>query len=222
MKTKKCSQCGDMKPLEQFKISKKSHTGRGSWCKQCHNISSANRYYHKRYGEDPCVIKAIVASKISSTTKTCKRCGIEKHKKQFVKRKQSVDGYRNICCDCHFKEQRVREKAWRDTNPNYKLSKYMSNKVWHCLKGLKNGQSWRNLVSYTLQELKQHLESKFQDGMSWDNYGQWHIDHITPVSRFNITSVNCDDFRKCWALENLQPLWAHDNWHKYNKLLEVV
>ena len=60
----------------------------------------------------------------------------------------------------------------------------------------------------------------FQPGMSWDNYGKygWHVDHRIPVSSFNIISYDCDDFRKCWALENLQPLWAIDNIRKGNKI----
>ena len=47
--------------------------------------------------------------------------------------------------------------------------------------------------------------------MNWDNYGQWYIDHIIPKAAFNITSPYCDDFKKCWALDNLQPLWAENN-----------
>ena len=49
--------------------------------------------------------------------------------------------------------------------------------------------------------------------MTWDNYGKfgWHIDHIKPINTFNITDQYCDDFKKCWALANLRPLWWKDN-----------
>jgi hypothetical protein len=61
-----------------------------------------------------------------------------------------------------------------------------------------------DLIGYSALELKEHIESLFTIGMSWDNYGQWHIDHIKPVSSFDkdtpIKTVN--------VLSNLQPLWA--------------
>jgi len=52
--------------------------------------------------------------------------------------------------------------------------------------------------------------------MTWDNYGTWHIDHIRPDSWFHYDSVNHEDFKKSWMLDNLQPLWAKDNLMKSN------
>ena len=66
------------------------------------------------------------------------------------------------------------------------------------------------------EDLEKHLESKFEEGMSWDNYGEWHIDHIIPQSHFDINSADCEEFKKCWSLENLQPLWKKDNLKKSN------
>ena len=86
--------------------------------------------------------------------------------------------------------------------------------MWRSLKDKKGGRSWETLVDYTLKELMDHLETNFLEGMSWDNYGNWHIDHIKPVSSFNINSFDSDDFRECWELTNLQPLWAEDNLKK--------
>ncbi len=80
----------------------------------------------------------------------------------------------------------------------------------------KHGRTYEGL-DYTPEELKEHLESRFTNGMSWDNMSDWHIDHIRPVSSFNYTTTECEDFKKCWALENLQPLWAADNICKGNK-----
>lgn len=61
-----------------------------------------------------------------------------------------------------------------------------------------------------MEELRSHLESKFTKGMTWDNYGKngWHVDHIIPRSFFDHSSYDTEDFQKCWALNNLQPLWA--------------
>jgi hypothetical protein len=83
----------------------------------------------------------------------------------------------------------------------------------------KNNKSWIKYVDYSVEELKIHLENKFREGMSWDNYGEWHIDHIKPKSLFNITDVNSDAFKECWSLNNLQPLWASDNCSKGNRFI---
>jgi hypothetical protein len=64
-------------------------------------------------------------------------------------------------------------------------------------------------LGYKLSDFKKHIESLFQEGMSWDNHGEWHIDHIIPVSKYPkefIIKVN--------DLANLQPLWAFDNLSK--------
>jgi len=67
-------------------------------------------------------------------------------------------------------------------------------------------------VGFTTLELMGHLEAQFKEGMSWDNYGRngWHIDHICPISSFKFTSYNDKDFKECWSLENLQPLWERE------------
>ena len=101
-----------------------------------------------------------------------------------------------------------------------KLSDIMSVRMRQSLVNEKNNYSWKDLVEYNLDSLKKHLENQFKSGMNWDNHGikGWHIDHIKPISLFNITSYNCDDFKKCWALENLQPLWWYENIKKSNKV----
>lgn len=73
-------------------------------------------------------------------------------------------------------------------------------------------------------ELRLHLEKQFYDNsktgeaMSWDNYGLkgWHIDHIKPISSFNI--ANHDEFLEAFNYKNLQPLWCFDNFSKHNRL----
>jgi len=82
------------------------------------------------------------------------------------------------------------------------------------LKRNKNGYHWEKLVGYTLDNLIQHLESQFKEGMTWDNQGKWHIDHIRPIFSFDFDSYKDKEFRQCWALDNLQPLWAKDNLRK--------
>lgn len=74
----------------------------------------------------------------------------------------------------------------RRNNFKYRIRNVISPALCRSLKGNKNGRHWEDLVGYTRQELKQHLETLFTEGMSWDNYGKfgWHIDHILPLSFF--------------------------------------
>lgn len=90
-------------------------------------------------------------------------------------------------------------------------------KVKHLLS--KNGKSTFTFLPYTIDDLIEHLERLFTVGMTWDNYGYWHIDHKIPDSSFNYKNVEDEEFQKCWALENLQPLWAEDNIKKGYKII---
>lgn len=74
-----------------------------------------------------------------------------------------------------------------------------------------------DILGYTKEELKNHLEKQFTNDMSWKDFrnGKIHIDHIKPQSLFNLKDIN--DIKECWSLDNLQPLWAKDNIRKSNK-----
>jgi hypothetical protein len=105
-----------------------------------------------------------------------------------------------------------------------RLRKSVSNLIRDCI--AKHGHfkqgSFPKYVEWTVEELKKHLESKFQPGMSWDNYGRggWHIDHKTPDSWFNYTSMSDEGFKQSWSLENLQPMWENENCSKGNKYIK--
>ncbi len=85
-------------------------------------------------------------------------------------------------------------------------------------KGARKSISTLDLVGCSLQQLKVHLESQFREGMSWDNHGQhgWHIDHIIPCFGFNLN--DSEEQKQCFHYTNLQPLWAHENHSKKNKI----
>ena len=69
-----------------------------------------------------------------------------------------------------------------------------------------------DLVGCTVQELRDHLESKFTDGMSWENHGEWHVDHIKPCASYALADEAQQ--KECFHYTNLQPLWANDNMSK--------
>lgn len=77
------------------------------------------------------------------------------------------------------------------------------------------------MVGYSVDDLMRHLERQFQPSMTWENYGRggWHIDHKIPKSVFNYETTGDIDFKRCWALDNLQPLWEPENLSKSDKLV---
>lgn len=126
-------------------------------------------------------------------------------------------------------KQAVRKKIYRDANPHVaraycqkrrsenmhqRIHDSMGNRFREVLRSEKGGKSWREFTGYGAVELKIHLESLFLEGMSWDNYGDWHIDHIRPVSSFDFSTDTKNAAKACWSLENIQPLWALDNIRK--------
>lgn len=88
-----------------------------------------------------------------------------------------------------------------------KINQSFSAAIRRSLKSDKNWVHWEDVVNYSIEQLKQHLENQFTDDMNWDNYGTyWEIDHIIPVNTFNITSMHDIEFKICWSLNNLRPL----------------
>lgn len=108
------------------------------------------------------------------------------------------------------------ERKRRAEDPKYRLAARTRTAVYTCLKeaNVAKYRSTFELLGYTLEELMKHLEKQFTSGMTWDNYGEWHVDHKIPMARFNFTSVEDPEFKLCWCLENLQPLWELDNLSK--------
>lgn len=117
--------------------------------------------------------------------------------------------------------RRIRETKQRRNDIRYNLDKRIGRAIWYSLRKNKNGYHWEDLVGYTVEELKQHLENQFKEGMNWDKFlkGEIHIDHIIPKSLFKYNDSEDREFKQCWALANLQPLWAEDNIKKSNEVL---
>jgi hypothetical protein len=112
-------------------------------------------------------------------------------------------------------------KNKKDSDPKYKLASYTRTAIYTCLKE-RNINKYKNtfdLLPYSLEDLIQRLESQFKESMGWENYGEWHVDHIKPMSSFGFESIEDESFQECWSLSNLQPLWAKENLSKGSKYL---
>lgn len=108
-------------------------------------------------------------------------------------------------------------------DPTYRLYTNVSRHMRVALHTGKGGRRWEALVGYTVAELASHLERQFLPGMTWENMGRrWHIDHIRPRASFVFVGPDCPEFRECYALTNLRPLWAKENISKSAKRLYLI
>jgi hypothetical protein len=104
---------------------------------------------------------------------------------------------------------RIYNKKRRQSDINFKIRHYLSTRLYQGLKGFNKSKKTMDLLGCSIDKLKKHLEKQFMDGMSWSNYGKWHVDHIKPCASFNLSKPS--EQRKCFHYINLQPLWAKDN-----------
>jgi len=139
----------------------------------------------------------------------------KEHLSKYIKeyRENNVDKIRQI------KRDYERNRKARD--PLYKLISNFRTAIYQVLKesNVEKNKHYFDILKYTPEQLITHLELKFKDTMTWDNYGEWHVDHKLPITHFNIQEMGDSEFMKCWSLDNLQPMWGDENIKKSNKLL---
>lgn len=124
-------------------------------------------------------------------------------------------------------KDRERVRKWQKANPDkrasykrtrycndidFRLSECIRNRVRSAIYGdYKSGSAIRDLAC-TIPEFRSYIQSKFTDGMSWENYGDWHLDHVRPLSSFDLADPQ--QFEEAVHYSNYQPLWADDNFRK--------
>jgi hypothetical protein len=156
---------------------------------------------------------------------------ISKRCKEWRERNiQKLAEYSKTYRETHRNEARERTRKWRTEHPDkatlanrrceqkrrradpaFRLLKNLRrrlNLAIHLNKTTKSTSTMR-LVGCSLEQLCEHLETRFSPGMSWENYGRWHIDHIKPCSSFDLTKS--EHQFQCFHYTNLQPLWAEEN-----------
>jgi hypothetical protein len=150
---------------------------------------------------------------ISKKSKISYQNNKEKRKEQVKKYRESPKG-----------KEVIRK---RSLLPKNKLNNNISKSIGQSInlfsrnKNLrKSGRHWENITGYTIEQLMIHLEKQFTQGMNWDNYGKggWELEHIIPVSFFDFSYIEDIEFKYCWSLNNLQPLWRKDNLEKGDKI----
>lgn len=144
-------------------------------------------------------------------------------RENYEHRKKYMDEYREKNSDRIRIVKRTYERTRKANDPLYKLISNFRTAIYQVLKENNIGKNghYFEILGYTPEELINHIEKQFKDGMTWDNYGDFHIDHKIPISSFNIKEIGDSEFMKCWSLSNLQPMWGEENIRKSNKILEV-
>jgi hypothetical protein len=113
------------------------------------------------------------------------------------------------------------KRRYRD-DPKYVIYHRVKRNIKKHMRDGKASRNWSQRLGYTMAELRTHLQRQFTDGMTWENMGSWHIDHIRPVASFSFTCVDEPQFRECYALSNLRPLWGRDNIIKHAKRMYLL
>ena len=185
-KVKICTKCNRELFISNF-IKGNDKDGLNYWCKDCFK-----EYYQNHKIE---IIKRAKQNQ-------------QEHKEE---RKNYLREYRRI----HRKEHNEYIRNKRKSDIKFNLGYSLRKRIWKTLKNNSKSEHTLVLVGCSLESLKKHLESQFQPGMSWNNYGKWHVDHIKPCALFDLSKP--EEQRKCFNYTNLQPLWALDNLRKYKK-----
>lgn len=228
---KTCTKCGVEKPLSEYGKHVGGKNGLSSICRFCLNTRSARwRAEHPRAGveterrwreKNRKTINARAKKWRSENPEKARLC-----RERYLSTHPTVKAVRTETTLAKQKEWKKehpdRVKAWREktrTSPKGKLNHNIGVSVRKALHGEKLGRQWRALVDFTVDQLKNHLEKRFEPGMTWENYGTfWEIDHKIPVSVFNFSKPEDIDFRLCWSLKNLQPLESKQNRCKGTRL----
>jgi len=193
MEKKICSKCKIEKDVCEFGKSSKMKNGLQSECKSCAKL----RYELNR--EENLIKKKIYSEKNKEKKSEYDK---EYRLKNRIKKNEYIRNYR---------------KKRRLVDPTFRIIESMRSRLKNFFKSnnIQNYNKTFNIVGCSPQELKEYLEKKFTDEMSWDNYGQWHIDHKIPLS----SAISDDEVYKLCHYTNLQPLWAEDNLKKSNKII---
>ena len=180
-----------------------------SMCQVCMN-TYVPKVHNAKFCNDIC--RSIAKKRTSCTWRNNQK----DHLSLYSKRRYLIHKDKRIARDRVYKAKKMKE------DPEYKLRQNLRKRL-NCAmkKNTKSGSAVRDL-GCSIVEFRIHLESKWQSGMSWDNYGRkkgvrcWEIDHITPLSTFNLEDR--EQLLKACNYSNLQPLWAKDNLSKGGKV----
>ena len=191
--------------------------------KNKHRISIRSKIYRQKNKEKIIAIKNIYYEANKEKIKIGQKIYRQKNRAKILPKKIAYANankhIRRAWLDANRHKINEYNKNRLQTNIQHKIAKQLRIRLWDALRGnVKVGSAVKHL-GCSIEEFKKYLESKFQEGMTWDNWTNdgWHIDHIKPLSSFDLTDR--DQFLQACHYTNLQPLWAKDNFSKGDKIL---
>ena len=196
---KRCNECRKIKHVSDYYSANLGFGGLRAKCKHCTNAQSTS--WAKRNS-------AKVRAAAASPDRKAMRAERGRYQREHNRE--------------HVLAQQRKHNASRRARLSERLRDRISRQIWGVLRGAKAKRNVLEIVGWTPNELRVHLERQFTKGMGWHNIGQWHIDHIVPLSSFTITGPDDPEIRRAWALSNLRPLWACDNIRKGAKRIVLL
>jgi hypothetical protein len=191
--TKVCSKCNEEKGLGEFNKDKNKKLGVSTWCRDCVNE------YNKSYYE---INKTDIIAHVCEYQKTPE---VREARKNWV----NVENRREY--------MRIYANERRKSDVEFRILGNLRGRVGSAVKlKAKKAAKTTVLVGCSMDQLLTFLEAEFTEGMTWENMGEWHIDHIRPCASFNLEDP--EEQKKCFHWTNLQPLWAADNFAKSDRL----
>ena len=207
IKYKKCTKCGEEKPFTREYFYKKGHT-LTSRCKLC--IKEDRKNYHIENKEIICYKKRQYTKNNKEKISKIKKLYYENNKEIILlKRKNYLKNGGNLTYNEWCKQKRKKDGFFSKITS-------IRNRINQILKQKRINKN-NNTIKYIgcdLKNLKEYIETQFTEGMSWDNQGEWHLDHYYPVS----LAETEEDMYIFNHYTNFQPLWAKDNLSKSNKV----
>ena len=205
---KKCSKCGVKKDFGEFYKCVGNKYGLQSRCKGCYKDEAHKdqiNAWREDHREEIRVYRKAYHENYRDKSNAHSRAYHGAHKAE-------ARAYRKA----HKEARSIYDKNRRRIDIQYKISCYLRSRLRHALKNnQKSGSAVRDL-GCTITELVINLEKQFKPDMTWENYGIWHIDHIRPLSSFDLT--NRDHLLQACHFTNLQPLWGIENMAKGNRI----
>jgi hypothetical protein len=219
-KTKKCVECKEEHNILQYNRNKNRKDGYHDICKKCNSIKRQEEYQERK--------NRIIITNI--THKICHTCKTSKEITKFKQTACSKDGYFQICIDCRpdnwtKEKQRASDNKYKNDPKNIvnvKIRGALNSRIKLAL--LTNDKKKEyNTFKYTgcsEDYLKKWFEYLFEDGMTWENHGEWHIDHVVPCISFDLSSE--EEQKECFSWKNLRPCWAKENIIKGGKIIPDI
>lgn len=223
---KECTLCGEAKPLTDFHRQSSAKDGHCCWCKPCKS-EKKRATYAANAGNVKARVAAYRAANPEKTAAAKRAAYLKKHEQYKAKnraayrrdperkKKYQAEYLRKNRLAVNAASARYKRERLRN-DPLFRAEYSMRARVFLAFrnKGLPQRGRTREILGCEWAELKAHMEARFTAGMSWDNYGKWHVDHIIPLSS---ATTEAELVRLC-HFTNLQPLWAADNIRKGARL----